>query len=267
MDGRGEENPTGEAWLTPPFHPDTRTPPGTGLIKAPIEGGEFFEPIRAGFPLQGMEGHELTMKTLPTRSGIRSLDSRALAVALALLATALAGCDIARSRQVVGRKPADLDQRQLAGTWRDSEGRAYFLRVADAADARLELATVETNERGFQLNHMDIVLREQDEVLLVSLRATGPKPEEDYAFGRVVHSEGALVLHLASAGAIRQMALDGILGAEVTTNSGSGESARHGVIVTNGFDRLAAALAAPTGHSLLDTANPILLIRQKRGHD
>lgn len=180
---------------------------------------------------------------------------------------ALAGCDIARSRQVVGRKPATLDSQELEGTWRDAEGRSYFLRVTDPAAAHLELATVETRSDAFELTRTEIFLREQDDVILASLRGTAPEPEGDFAFGRLVVTEGALVLHLATAPAIRKLALDGTIGAVITTNSNSENGPRYDVIVTNGFDRLAGALAAPTGHQYLDMANPVLLMRQKPGHD
>ncbi len=186
---------------------------------------------------------------------------------LVAVSLALAGCDLARTVQPIGSLPADLGALKLDGTWRDAEGRVYFLRTTEPATGQLEMATIQTNASGFELNRIQVFLRDQGDVLLGSFRGVAPDPEPNFAFGRLAVTEDTLVLHLAPVTPIRGLIVDGALGGILTTNSNGGDGAKGSVTVTNGFARLAAALAAPDGSRLLDLQHPFVLFRQKAGFD
>lgn len=182
-------------------------------------------------------------------------------LALAALGYTLAGCGAARSKEPVGRRPAMAKELSLEGVWRDAEGRPVFLRWLDTEEARLELATVGTNPSGFVLNRSEVLVRAEGDALLANLRAVSPDPEPDYTFGRLTVTDGALVFHVATAAGMRKLALEGVVGAEITTNSAGQPDESWSVRVTNGFPALAETLAAPDGHRHLDTANPFVLMR------
>jgi len=181
---------------------------------------------------------------------------------LGTLALANLGCQVATTRQPVGSKPAELSELHLDGTWRSPDGRPFFLRTLDSATGRIEAASVETNESGFYLTRHEVLLRRHNDTLLANIREVSPQPENDYIFGRLTVQEDLLVLTLAAVKPLRTLALQGELDAEITTNYSNGEPS-YSVVVTQGFDSLAARLATPDGWRWLDTANPVVLTRQR----
>lgn len=183
---------------------------------------------------------------------------------LAGLATANLGCQVATTRQPIGSKPAAVSELRLDGIWRSPDGQPFFIRTLDAASGKLEAAQVATNEAGFVLNRHEILLRRQDDVLFANVREIAPQTENDYVFGRLTVQEDLLVLTLAAVKPLRTLALQGGLQAEITTNQDQGESS-YSVVVTNGFHSLATRLADPGGWQWLDTANPVVLTRQRSG--
>lgn len=197
-----------------------------------------------------------------TRTQPAPRTSRRLAALAALtLVVVLAGCGGAASRQPLGALPTPLQDSHLPGTWIDGDGKPWQVRVADAREGRLEVASIDLKDgQGFELERTQVLLRDQDGVTLYNLRQGGAAAEALYFFGRFVATERALVLFPASPEAIRELALAGTIGAEIQTNRDNGNE-RYDVLVTNRYDRLAKELAAPAGWRLLDTRNPLVLTR------
>ena len=187
-------------------------------------------------------------------------------IGLAVLATILAGCDVATSRQPVGRSPAPVAELKLEGVWHSSDGRPFFVRLVDAAAGQLEVAVVNANKDGFVLERTEVLLRSENDQVLANLRGRDAEADEGYTFGRLTVADDALVLTLASPNALRPLVLDGTLGGILTTNS-SDQRTNYGLVVTNGFDRLAGLLASPGAERWLKTTEPIVLMRQKAGLD
>ncbi|MBL9127366.1 MAG: hypothetical protein JNL97_06955 [Verrucomicrobiales bacterium] len=208
-------------------------------------------------PLPGAKEsiHVKTNKTSP-------LPRVAAALVVASLAWLAAGCSVATSTQPIGSKPVPADSLHLDGTWRGGGGDTFFVRTVDDSAGRLEVATVKTNREGFSLERLEVLLRQHADIVLANIRSRDPEPAEDYSFGRLTVVDNTLILTLAPASAIRRLALDGVVQATVTTNRDGG-SESYAVRVTGDFDRLAERLAAPDGWQWLDTANPIVLTRQR----
>jgi hypothetical protein len=182
---------------------------------------------------------------------------------LALIALAVGGCDLATTREPIGSTP--VAPQEVEGVWRGADGNPFYVRIADQTAGRLEVATVVTNEYGFVLERTRVLLRREGDVVLANVRPEGGDDREGYMVGRVSGADDALVLMLAASPAIHDLAGIGVVGAEITTNRHSNGHESLKVVVTNGYDRLAAELASPAGWRLLDTGNPFVLTRQKEG--
>lgn len=206
------------------------------------------------------------MKTTSHPFSHHLIRRRTALLLVALASAVLTGCDAAKSRQPIGRQPAALTDLHLEGTWRDGDGRTYYVRVVDPAAARLEVATLKTNASGFLLNRSELFLRDEAGTLFAGFRDVAPDPEEDYLVGRLSVSDGAMVFLAATATGVRSIVLEDGIGAIVTTNSDSGSN-RYSVTVTNGFDRIARRLAGPEGSRFVDAEHPFVLMRQKAGLD
>jgi hypothetical protein len=178
-------------------------------------------------------------------------------LALASLALALTACDIAVTRQPIGAEPADLADLKVEGVWK-AGSEHFFVRVADAKAGKLEVAQVKSEGGEFTLERTELLVRRQDDALLVNFRPVGPELRSEYAFGRAMVNDGGAVIYLAGkkpVGAFAKSAGIGFSTRSLDEPEGAGDS----VVITNGFDRLAQELASPTGWQLLDTEHPLIL--------
>lgn len=205
---------------------------------------------------------------------------RALTVGT-LLATILlgGGCNLATSRQPLGSEPADLQALSVEGIWTDSDNKPWFVRVADAASGRLEIAVVGVEDGEFRLNRMDAVVRRQEGIELLSIRempgdwvrmaasARGGQGDDgelgDYMVGRLQPAGDRMLVWMVPAKAARRLVDEGLVQGLISTNQDRSGDCE--VTVTGGFDRFAAELIGPGGWGLLDMENPLVLVRAKKG--
>lgn len=185
---------------------------------------------------------------------------------LVLAAWLGAGCEVATSRSPVGARPAPVRGLGLDGVWRDPGGKPYFVRTVDESAGRLEVATVKTNASGFVLELTEVRLRQEGDQVLANLRESSPNPPEEWVFGRCSVQGDLVLVALASTRGIRPLAMDGRIGALVKTNDSDGKET-YEVTVTNGFERLASELAAPSGWQWLDMDHILTFSRQRSGFE
>lgn len=181
---------------------------------------------------------------------------------LGILVLANQGCQVATSLQPIGSQPAAVSELHLDGVWHAADGQPVFIRTQDAAAGKLEAAQISTQTSGFVLERQEILLRQHNNTLFANIREIAPQPDTGYVFGRLTVTDHVLILTLAASKPLRSLALQGELAASITTNTSQGETT-YSVIVTNGFDSLATRLARPEGWQWLDTANPVVLTRQR----
>lgn len=178
-------------------------------------------------------------------------------IVLGAAALLLGACDVATSRQPIGDQPANLADLKVEGVWRAGDGQ-FHVRIADAEAGRLEVAKIGSNDGGFVLERTEILVRREEDALLVNLRPVGPEPRSDYLFGRAVVHDGGAVIFFAGKKSIEAFAASAGIGI-ATRSQDDAEGDDDAVVVTSGFDRLAQELASPGGWRLLDTEHPLIL--------
>lgn len=185
----------------------------------------------------------------------RNAISRVLA--LASMALALTACDVATTRQPIGAQPANLADLKVEGTWK-AGSEHFFVRVADEKAGKLEIAQVKNEGGEFTLERTELLVRRQDDVLLVNFRPIKSEMQPEYVFGRASVNDGATVIYLAAKKPVAAFAKSAGIGISDHSPNG-GENDHDSVVVTNGFERLAQELASPAGWQLLDTEHPLIL--------
>ncbi|MCK6501223.1 MAG: hypothetical protein L6Q38_17215, partial [Nitrospira sp.] len=182
---------------------------------------------------------ETTTPSVPASAGpriapsLRALGFRGLVLAAASIL--LSACDVATSREPIGRQPANLADLKVEGVWKAGQEH-FFVRIADAESGRLEVAQLKSEGGEFKVERTEILVRRQDDALLVNLRAVAPEARSEYVFGRAVVKDGAAILYLAGKKPIEALAKTAGIG--IATRSLDEPDGDHdSVVVTNGFDR------------------------------
>ncbi|MCC7373681.1 MAG: hypothetical protein IT581_03425 [Verrucomicrobiales bacterium] len=178
-------------------------------------------------------------------------------LALASMALALTACDVAITRQPIGAQPANLADLKVEGTWK-AGSEHFFVRVADEKAGKLEIAQVKSEGGEFTLERTELLVRRQDDVLLVNFRPIKPEMPPEYVFGRAAVNDGSTVIYLAAKKPIAAFAKSAGLGLS-DHSLHEGDNDHDSVVITNGFERLAQELASPAGWRLLDMEHPLIL--------
>ncbi|MBL9136787.1 MAG: hypothetical protein JNK85_13000 [Verrucomicrobiales bacterium] len=177
--------------------------------------------------------------------------------ALGAVALILSGCEVATSRQPIGSQPANLADLKVTGVWKAGQEH-FYVRIADAEAGRLEVAQVKSGGGEFTIERTEMLVRRQDDALLVNLRSVSPESRSEYVFGRAVVNDGGAVIYLAGKKPIEAFARSAGIGI-ATRSIDEPEGDHDSIVVTNGFDRVAQELASPAGWQLLDFEHPLIL--------
>lgn len=135
----------------------------------------------------------------------------------------------------------------------------YHLKVQDAQAGVLQMAWIEKNPNGLDLDKATLLVRQQGEAVLFNLKPKGDRDdgEAPFQFGRLVKEGNHIVAWSVRPEALRTLAEMSVIKAEFETNQN-----RVTASVIAGQDALARRLAASDGWLLLDLEHPFVFVRQ-----
>jgi hypothetical protein len=87
----------------------------------------------------------------------------------------LGGCSAVLSTRPIGEQPLVLVAEEWDGTWTDSED-FLEIRVVDAEQGRLEAAWIEKDDEGFELERIEVLIRQSGETTFANAREM---PDDD----------------------------------------------------------------------------------------
>src|SRR5210317_1214779 len=85
-----------------------------------------------------------------------------------MIALLLGGCSAVLTTEPIGEEPLLIVAEEWEGTWTDSED-FLEIRVVDSAMGRLEVAWIETDAEGFELERVDVLLRQGGEAIYANV--------------------------------------------------------------------------------------------------
>lgn len=79
-----------------------------------------------------------------------------------LFAVIFSGCSVVYTPKPIGEKPKNLTQEiaEWEGDWSNPEGDTFKIKVADPEKGILQVAGIETKDKGFELKKLTVYLRE-----------------------------------------------------------------------------------------------------------
>jgi len=174
-----------------------------------------------------------------------------------LLALTLCGCAPVYTSKPIGEKPKNLihEVAEWEGTWINSKGDAYQVKVKDPANGVLQAAGIEEKENKLELKEYTIHLRESGKWCFASSRVDEVKDKELYSWARISKEDRQVIFWAPDVNKFKELVKKGQLPGKLEENAVLlGElGPKHMELITSGSNGV-----------LLDWENPTVFTKMSK---